>query len=77
MTPKHTNSAAAPERAYTAIAMLEAAMTLIDQIYTESAKGERIDILPDLGLAKRSLAAAQQRQLRHYDAARRLERKRG
>ena len=57
-----------PERAYTAVALLEVAMRLLDTIYTESAKGEKADILNDLATAKRHLESAQQRQLRHYDA---------
>lgn len=56
-----------PERAHTAIALLEVASRLLDTIYTESAKGEKCDILTDLSAAKRHLEAAQQRQLRHYD----------
>lgn len=55
------------ERARVAIAMLESISHQIDQVYTESAKGEKADILDFLGQAKRLLHMAQQRQLRSYD----------
>jgi urease gamma subunit len=55
------------ERARVAVAMLEAVASLIDQIYTESAKGVDADILEDLGTAKKYLHKAQQHQLRVFD----------
>ena len=57
-------------RARVAVCMIEAVMRMIDQIYTESAKGSKVDILPELTTAKRNLEIAQQRQLRLYDSGR-------
>ncbi len=57
-------------RARVAVCMIEAVMRMIDQIYTESVKGSKVDILHELGTAKRDLEIAQQRQLRLYDSGR-------
>ena len=56
-------------RAHTAVSMLESIHRQLEQVYTESAKGEENDILTDLGIARAAVERAQQRQLRAFDAA--------
>jgi hypothetical protein len=57
-------------RARAAVAMLESINTQLEQVYTESAKGDDADILDLLGQARKYVTLASARQLRAYDRER-------